>query len=198
MKDLKMKKILAVVMLSAIAAPSFASSIDMTNFYAGATLGTGSASFTAPVAGYIVENPKSKPVYGVFGGYRYNKNLAVELAYTGASYIYSTPAAGAARYLSKQMVFSIAAVGSMPVSDAFSIYGKLGVARASSETNTLGEQNTSRIAPTFGAGIEYKFTSNVAGRLGVDVYGVTATLPTTVVKQNSNATVVNAGLSYSF
>ncbi len=192
-----MKKILAVVLLSAVTAPAFAGSVDMSGFYAGVTLGAGSASFTAPAAGYLVENPKNKPVYGVFGGYHYNKNLAVELAYTGASYIYSTPAGGA-RYLSKQMVFAVAAVGTMPVSDAFSVFGKLGVASASSETNALGEQNTRRFAPTFGAGVEYKFTPNVSGRLSADVYGVTATLPTTVVKQNSTATVVNAGVSYSF
>ena len=192
-----MKKILAVVLLSAASAPAFAGSVDMTNFYAGLTLGVGNANFTAPVAGYLVENPKSKPVYGVFGGYRYNKNLAVEMAYTGASYIYTTPVAGV-RTLSKQMVFALTAVGTMPVSDAFSVFGKLGVASASSETNALGEQNTRRFAPTFGAGVEYKFTPNISGRLSADVYGVTATLPTTLVKQNSNATVVNAGVSYSF
>lgn len=191
-----MKKILAVVLLSATA-PAFAGSVDAGNFYAGVTLGAGNASFTAP-AGFVVENPKNKPVYGVFGGYRYNKNLAVELAYTGASYIYTTPVVGGPRYLSKQMVFAMAAVGSMPVSDAFSVFGKLGVASASSETNALGEQNTRRFAPTFGAGVEYKFTPNVSGRFGVDVYGVTATLPTTLVRQNSTATVVNAGVSYSF
>lgn len=193
-----MKKMLAVVLLSAAATPAFAGSVDLSGFYAGATLGAGSANFTAPVSGYTVENPKNKPVYGVFGGYRYNKNLAVELAYTGASYIYSTPTAGGARYLSKQVVFAVAAVGTMPVSDSFSVFGKLGVASASSETNALGEQNTRRFAPTFGAGVEYKFTPNVSGRFGVDVYGVTATLPTTLVKQSSNATVMNAGVSYSF
>ncbi|MDO8207848.1 MAG: outer membrane beta-barrel protein [Gallionella sp.] len=192
-----MKKILAVVLLSAATAPAFAGSVDMSNFYAGVTLGAGSANFTAPAAGYIVENSKSKPVYGVFGGYRYNKNLAVEMAYTGASYIYTTPVAGV-RSLSKQMVFAIAAVGTMPVSDAFSVFGKLGVASASSENNAAGEQTTRRFAPTFGAGVEYKFTPNISGRLSADVYGVTATLPVALVKQNSNATVVNAGVSYSF
>ncbi|MFA6921103.1 MAG: outer membrane beta-barrel protein [Gallionella sp.] len=192
-----MKKILAVVLLSATA-PVFAGSLDMSDFYAGLTLGTGSANFTAPAGNaMVVENPKSKPVYGAFGGYRYNKNLAVELAYTGASYIYTTPV-GCVRSLSKQIVFAVTAVGTMPVSDAFSIYGKLGVARASSENNLAGEQTTSRVAPTFGAGVEYKFTPNIAGRFGVDVYGVTATIPTTLVKQNSNATVMNAGISYSF
>lgn len=193
-----MKKILAVVLLSAATAPAFAGSVDMSNFYAGVTLGAGSANFTAPAGTSLVENPKSKPVYGVFGGYHYNKNLAVELAYTGASYIYTTPVAGGARYLSKQMVFAIAAVGTMPVSDAFSVFGKLGVASASSENNALGEQTTRRFAPTFGAGVEYKFTPNISGRLSADVYGVTATIPATLVKQNSNATVVNAGVSYSF
>lgn len=192
-----MKKILAAVLLSAATAPAFAGSVDMTDFYAGLTLGAGSASFSAP-AGFTVENPKNKPVYGAFGGYRYNKNLAVEMAYTGASYIYTTPAATGVRTLSKQMVFAVTAVGTMPVSDAFSVFGKLGVASASSENNAAGEQNTRRFAPTFGAGVEYKFTPKISGRFGVDVYGVAATIPTTLVKQNSTATVMNAGISYSF
>ena len=192
-----MKKILAVVLFSA-ATPVFAGGLEMSDFYAGLTLGTGSANFTAPAgSNALVENPESKPVYGAFGGYRYNKNLAVEMAYTGASYIYTTPAGGP-RYLSKQIVLALTAVGSMPVSDAFSIYGKVGVARASYESNTVGEQTTSRVAPTVGIGAEYKFTPKIAGRFGFDMYGVTATIPTTLVKQNSNATVMNAGISYSF
>lgn len=193
------KKTLAVVLLSATA-PAFAGSLDISGFYAGATLGAGNANFSAPAApaaAVTVENPKSKPVYGAFGGYRYNKNLAVELAYTGASYIYTTPAATGVRSLNKQIVFALTAVGTMPVSDSVSVFGKLGVASASSENNAVaGEQKTNRFAPTFGAGVEYKFTPVITGRLGVDVYGVAATI--SQVKQKSNATVVNAGISYSF
>lgn len=193
-----MKKIVAVVLFSA-ATPVFSAGVDASDFYAGLTLGVGNASFSAPAGSTaVVENPKSKPVYGAFGGYRYNKNLAFELAYTGASYIYTTPVAAGPRYLSKQIVLALTAVGSMPVSDAFSLYGKLGMARASSENNLAGEQTTSRVAPTFGIGAEYKFTPNISGRFGIDMYGVTATIPTTLVKQNSNATVMNAGVSYSF
>lgn len=192
-----MKKILAVALLSAVAAPAMAESIDLSGFYAGLTLGQGNANFTAPAAGYVIENPKNKPVYGAFGGYRYNSNLAVELAYTGVSYLYSTAPAGI-RYLSKQIVFSVAAVGTYPINDSFSLLGKLGVARSSSENNAVAEQNTSRVAPTFGIGAEYKFTPNVAARLTVDSYAVAATIPVALVKQNSNATVVNAGVSYSF
>ncbi len=186
-----MKKIVAVVLLSA-SASAFAAD---EGFYAGVTLGTGSANFSAP-AGTVIENPKSKPVYGVVGGYHYNKNLAVELAYTGASYFYTT--VGAARYLSKQVVFSLAAVGSYPVTENFSVYGKLGVANSSSENNLVAEQNTNRLGATYGVGAAYKFTPAISARLGVDRYAVAATIPTTLVKQNSNATTVNAGLIYSF
>ena len=193
-----MKKTLAVVLLSA-ATPAFAGSVDMGGFYAGLTLGTGSASFSAPAgSGLIVETPKSKPVYGAFGGYRYNKNLAVELAYGGAGYFYTTNPATGAKYLSKQIAFSVAAVGTYPVNHTFSVFGKLGVASTSAENNAVAEQNTRRFAPTVGVGAEYKFTPNVSGRLGLDVYGVAATIPTTVIKQSSTATVVNAGVSYSF
>jgi OOP family OmpA-OmpF porin len=195
-----MKKIIATAVLSAFAAPAFAGSIDMTNFYAGVTLGVGNANFTAPAASTVViDNPKSKPVYGALLGYRYNKNLAVEVAYTGASYFNTTTALGA-KYLSKQIVFAVTAVGTYPVTDAFSVYGKLGVARASSENNAVAEQNTTRIGATYGVGAEYKFTPNIAARFGVDRYAVTATIPTVVpaTQQNSNATTVNAGLIYSF
>lgn len=194
-----MKKIIAIAVLSALTAPAFAGSIDMSGFYAGVTLGTGSANFTAPAATPVVTNLTNKPVYGVFGGYHYNKNLAVELAYTGASYFNTTTAAGTV-FLSKQIVFAITAVGSYPINDAFAVFGKLGVARASSENNAVAEQNTTRIGATYGVGAEYKFTPNIAARLSVDRYAVTATIPTAVpaTQQNSNATTVNAGLVYSF
>jgi OOP family OmpA-OmpF porin len=195
-----MKKIIAIAVLSTLAAPAFAGTVDMTGFYAGVTLGTGNASFTAPVGSTVlVDNPKTKPVYGVLGGYRYNQNLAVELAYTGASYFNTTTAAGV-KYLSKQIVFAVTAVGTYPINDSFSVYGKLGVARASSENNAVAEQNTTRIGATYGVGAEYKFTPKIAARLGVDRYAVTATIPTVLpaTQQNSNATTVNAGLVYSF
>lgn len=194
-----MKKTLAVALLSVFAAPAFAGSVDMTGFYAGVTLGTGSTNFTAPTgSAVIVENSKSKPVYGLVGGYRYSQNLAVEAAYTGVGYFYTT--VGAAKYLSKQIAFSVAAIGTYPINDTFSIYGKLGVASSSSENNAVAEQNTRRFGPVFGVGAEYKFTPNIAARLGVDRYTVAATIPTVLpaVKQNSNSTVVNAGLIYSF
>ncbi len=125
--------------------------------------------------------------------------LVALLAYTGASYIYTTNAAGA-RYLSKQIVVSLAAVGTYPINDVFSLYGKLGISSSSSENTSVAEQNTRRFGPTFGAGAEYKFTPKIAARLGVDSYAVAATIPTAVpvAKQNSTATVVNAGVSYSF
>ena len=194
-----MKKIIAIAVLSTLTAPAFAGSIDMTGFYAGATLGVGNANFTAPVgSGVLVDNPKSKPVYGVVGGYRYNKNLAVELAYTGASYFNTTTAAGV-KYLSKQIAFSVSAIGTYPINDAFSVFGKLGLARTSAENNAVAEQNISRTGVVYGVGAEYKFTPNIAARLGVDRYAVTATIPTVLgSQQNSNATTINAGLIYSF
>ncbi|MDX8380173.1 MAG: hypothetical protein R8K48_09095 [Gallionella sp.] len=47
-------------------------------------------------------------------------------------------------------------------------------------------------------GVEYKFSPKLSGRFGVDLYGVTATIPRILIKQNSRATVMNAGISYSF
>lgn len=193
-----MKKSLIAALLTAFAAPAFAEGTGLSGFYAGATLGSGSANFSSP-AGLTVDNTRSRAVYGLFGGYRFTPNLAAELDYTGASYIYTTTAAGV-RYLSKQIVFAAVAVGSYPINDTFSLYGKLGLSSASSENTGIAEQTTRRTGLTAGVGAEYKFTPKIAGRLGVDSYAVAATIPTAVpaVAQNSRANVVNAGLSYSF
>jgi OOP family OmpA-OmpF porin len=192
-----MKKILAVVLISA-AAPAFAGSVDLTGFYAGVTVGQGNANFTAPAApaGLVVDNAK-RTVAGAFGGYRYNPNLAVEVDVTGVGNTYTT--VGATKYLSQQSVVALVALGSLPVSDSFSVFAKLGGALASSENNAvIGEQKVNRFAPTFGVGAEYKFTPNVGARLSYDVYGVTTAFPTTTVRQQSTAKVANFGLSYAF
>lgn len=192
-----MKKSLAVALLSAFAAPAFAGSVDLTGFYAGVTLGSGKASFSAPAGTAVtVTEPSNKPVYGVFGGYRYNENLAAEVAYSGASYFNTT--VGGVQYLSKQIALSVAAVGTYPINDSFSVYGKLGAAMASSENNAVAEQTTRRFGPTAGIGAQYKFTPAIAMRLSVDAYQVAALIPTTGVKQNSTATTANVGLVYSF
>lgn len=190
-----MKKSLVVALLSAFAAPSFAGTVDLTGFYAGANLGVGNASFSSP-AGVTVTQPSSKPLYGVFGGYRYNENLAAEVGYTGISYFNTN--VGAVQYLSKQKALYVAAVGTYPINDAFSVFGKLGVASASSENNAVAEQTTRRFGPTAGIGAQYKFTPAIAVRLTVDAYQVAALIPTTGVKQNSTATTANLGLVYSF
>ena len=195
-----MKKTLVAASLIALATPAFADSSMLDGFYVGATLGTGSANFSSPAgSGLVVDNTRSRAVYGAFGGYRFSPNLAAEIDYTGASYIYTTTPAGA-RYLSKQIVVSAVAVGTYPINDTFSIYGKLGLSSASSESPTVAEQTTRRTGLTAGVGAEYKFTPHIAGRLGLDSYAVGTTIPTAVpaVAQSSRATVINAGVSYSF
>jgi len=73
-----MKKIAAVVLLSAVvAAPAFAAD---EGFYAGVTLGNGKPGVSPSAAAL---SKKSEFIYGGLAGYQYNKNLAIEAQFTG-------------------------------------------------------------------------------------------------------------------
>jgi OOP family OmpA-OmpF porin len=145
-----MKKISIVLLLSAfIAAPAVAAD---TGYYAGVKLG--SANKSVPGAS------ETNSAFGVFGGYSFNPNVAVELGYTDLG----TVAAGNIKFTA----FEVSAVGTFPINQQFSIYGKLGMASTKEEGGGL---SGTRSAATYGLGGLFNATPNIGVRLGWEHYG---------------------------
>jgi len=145
-----MKKIAIAVLLSAfVAAPAVAAD---TGFYAGVQLGSANKS----VGGVSETNS----AFGVFGGYSFNPNVAVELGYTDLG--------TAASSIIKFTALEVSAVGTLPINDQISIFGKLGMANTTEKG--LGLTGT-RTAPTYGLGGQFNVNPNIGIRLGWEHYG---------------------------
>lgn len=184
-----MKKIAAVVLLSAVvAAPAFAAD---EGFYAGVTLGSGKPNVT-PAAGAALSKT-SKFIYGGLLGYQYNKNVATEVQYTGVGQ--ATDAAG---NTAKGDALSLTMVGMLPLSDNFELLGKLGVASAKTTTAGAGatNQGASRTGLTYGIGAQYNVNGNLGLRVGYDRYAVATS--NAGVKTNGNANVMTVAAVYKF
>lgn len=182
-----MKKIAAAVLLSAVTAmPAFAAD---QGFYAGLTLGSGKPGVT-PSATALSKN--SKAIYGGLLGYQYNKNLAVEAQFTGIGQ--ATDTAGSAV---KGDAFSLSAVGLLPLSDSFDLYGKLGFASTKTQSSA-GATNlgATRSALTYGIGGQYNVSQSFGVRFGWDQYGAATTAAG--VKTNKNADVYTIGAVFKF
>lgn len=184
-----MKKIVAAVLLSAVvAAPAFAAD---SGFYAGVTLGNGKPNVT-PVTGAALSK-NSDFIYGGLAGYQYNKNLAVEVQFTGLG-----KATDVAGNTTKADALSLTAVGLLPLSDSFEVLGKLGVASAKTASSALATNlGASRTGLTYGIGAQYNVTQNLGLRLVWDRYAV-ATANNIGVKTNANANVMTVGAVYKF
>lgn len=179
-----MKKIATALLLSAaVATPAFAAD---EGFYAGVTLGN--AKVNVPAAfGPATKN--SDTVYGVLAGYQFNQNWGAEVEYTGAGKFTTATATG------KADAFGVTAVGTLPMSDTFSLYGKLGFAQVSGKANGAAG-NANRTSATYGLGLQYNATQNVGIRFGWDRFGAAAT--SGGVKQNYNSNVWGAAAVFKF
>jgi len=145
-----MKIISIVLLLSAfIAAPAVAAD---TGFYAGVKLGSANKN----VPGLSETNS----AFGVFGGYSFNPNVAVELGYTDLG----TAGSGIIKFTALE----VSAVGTFPINQQFSLYGKLGM--ASTKEEAFGLSGT-RSAATYGLGGQFNASSNIGIRLGWEHYG---------------------------
>lgn len=184
-----MKKIATALLLSAaVATPAFAAD---EGFYAGVTLGSARTNTPANV-GTTTKNTSTP--YGVVGGYQFTKNWAAEVGFSGAGKF--TTATGSA----KADALSIAAVGTLPMSDTFSLYGKLGFARVASKTSGTvaggALANVNRTSATYGVGVQYNATQNVGIRFGYDRLGAAVKIAN--VKQNYNVNVWGVAATYKF
>ena len=146
-----MNKIAIAALLSAfVAAPAIAA-----DTYVGVNVGKNQMNYSGV---------NSSTAIGVLGGYSFNQNVAAEVAYINLGSVdtnYPSTITG--------RVFSIAAVGSLPLNKEFSLLGKLGV--ASSTIEELG-YSQSKTDLTYGIGAQYNVSRTVGVRLGYDSFKV--------------------------
>lgn len=167
-----MKKIAIAVLLSAtFAAPAIAAGP-----YIGLNVGQNKIDFSGV---------KASTVYSVFGGYSFNEYIAAELAYVDFG---SADVDGGGSV--KGNVYSLSAVGSLPLGSDFSLFGKVGYASARAEATTIPSQTKDDV--TYGVGGQYNATRNVGLRLGYDIYRVK------VGTETKDSALWNIGALYRF
>lgn len=100
-------------------------------------------------------------------GYRFNSNLAVEGGYTDLGkmeYRQTGWSDGAV----KTTVWHLDVVGSLPLNNKFSLFGKLGAARMSYEESGYSAQ---KVTPHLGLGVSYALAPTLALRAEYDNFG---------------------------
>jgi OOP family OmpA-OmpF porin len=149
-------KLLSTLLLSAtLGAAAFGANAQDKGFYAGAGVGQ---SFVDEGA-YDDEDT----AFSVFGGYQFNKYFGLEAGYADFGKI---EANGAGPALEGDSAY-LTAVGTLPITDRFSAYAKAGLHRWNVDTalpGLTGNNDDSGSDPTYGVGMQYRFTDRVALR----------------------------------
>jgi OmpA-OmpF porin, OOP family len=173
-------------LVSALAFTGPASAQDA-GFYLGGALGQ--SSFDVDCAGTTSCDDKDSS-WKIFGGYQFNKHLAVEFGYADlGETTASVPGPPFNVNLALEAtVWDLVAVGSLPIGDRFSIFGKIGLYRADTEINGTASglpsvsESDSNTDLTYGVGARFDFARNLGVRLewqryqdvGGEFFGVTA------------------------
>lgn len=187
-----MKKTLVTLLLGSVfAAPALAA--DAGTAYGAIDLGTWSLDTSS--------NPNSFPNTGAMAfsvGYRFTPNMAVEGGLVIAGQSTLSNFLGSLNY--QQSAFKIAAVGSLPLSSSFSLFGKLGLASVRGHLTGTGLFAGSDSAATttnllIGFGAQVELSQNVALRLQIEGLGKSTYDPTLEV---GKATLSTLGVTFTF
>jgi OOP family OmpA-OmpF porin len=160
----KIKKGFAVLGLASamlVAGPALAQD---TGFYAGIHIGMSDLGGACNGVPGGVSCDEEDSAWKILGGYQFNKNLAVELGYANLG---EASASGAGVTANVEVTaWDLVAVGSLPLMDRLSGYGKLGLFKADAElTSNVGvSDDDSETGITFGLGLRYDFTRNLGVR----------------------------------
>jgi OOP family OmpA-OmpF porin len=127
-------------------------------------------------------------------GFSIDKNFGVELGYIN----FGKNKEGDASFSSsvQRQAFYIAGIGSLPLTDAFSLFAKLGIAANKYERkfDSIGiseSENVTKTKSMFGLGLSYNFTKEIAGTLEYQDFGK-------VGEDKVKATAITAGIKYDF
>ncbi|MEN9659933.1 MAG: hypothetical protein RL571_3398 [Pseudomonadota bacterium] len=156
------KNILASLILSTlIASPVFAE-----GFYIGADLGGSNMSAEIDDQNFN----KNNAAWGLNGGYKFSPYLAAELGYRDFGKLELNPDIGDASIKTKAVQASVLA--SYPFNDAFSVFGRLGIASITltTEEGDTEPQKGTQIKALFGIGAQYALNKNFSLRAEYNQY----------------------------
>jgi OmpA-OmpF porin, OOP family len=192
-----MRHALALLSASLLAFPALAQSPD-SGFYIGGHLGQAEAKdscddFNAP--GISCDDKDT--AWRVLGGFQFNRNLAIEGAYTDLGEFSASGPGGSAR--AEASALELTGVGAFPLGNAFSVYGKAGIYRGEVDgrldaTLVSGSAEDTNTDFTFGAGVKFDMTQNVALRAEWQRYNDMGGDDTT----ETDVDVLSVGLLYRF
>ena len=177
--------VIALALSSGLAAAQ--STVAKPGFYAGldlgrSRLGLSGGDIDSALANQGVASSTSRDTgdtaYGINAGYRFNRNWGIEGAYTnfGDAAFSSTTGTDTLSGKYKAHALSLAGVGYLPLTPNWSVYGKAGIARTSTDLDVssdtgataVSSQSHSGTSLLLGAGLQYDFTSTYFAKAGWD------------------------------
>lgn len=166
--------------------------------YVGGSVGRASTDFDAPAPivapGIGFSQDERDTAWKLFGGYQFHRNFAIEGGYYDlGSYDYGYAGAGGTGN-SRYQGLNLDLVGTLPVTDRFSAFARVGAAYTRSRTVFGGVGRTERDwGPKVGVGIEYAFTPQLSVRGEWERYRVNEP-----VRGRGNIDVASIGVVYRF
>lgn len=187
----------AAMAVSAPAAFAQAKSAADTGWYVGGSIGQSTTDCSAP-AGFSCDDKDT--AYKIFGGYQINRNFAAEAGYTDLGKVTAT--SGGTNVEVKATAWDLVGVGAFPLSNQFSIYGKLGFYSGELKVSSnlaagSGKKTTTDL--TYGAGVQYNFSRNLGLRGEWQRYGSAKTPATGATTEEKNdIDVLSVGVVWKF
>lgn len=202
--------VIALAVLGSV--PAF--SQEILGPYIGGNIGRTSARIDAPNTlgafvgpGYTVNSAvedNRDTGYKLYGGYRFHRNFAVEAGWFDLGkfdYTYNTTPAGSLNGNLGVRGLNLDLVGILPVSDRFSVFGRVGAAYANSRTSFRStgavplpagrsDKNTNL---KLGVGLEYAISDRLAVRGEIERYRINDSL-----RSRGHIDMASVGLVYSF
>jgi OOP family OmpA-OmpF porin len=156
------------------------------------------------IAGPINENDRDGG-YKLFGGYQLNRHFAVEGGYFDLGrfgFSTTTVPPGTLNGDIKLKGINLDLVGTLPVSERFSIFGRIGVARSQANDTFTGTGAVNVLNPSpsarsnnlkVGLGLDYAFTPSLSLRTEIERYRVDD-----AVGNKGDVDLISLGLVYRF
>ncbi len=159
-----MKKIALAVLLSAIAAPSFAA-VDDTHMYVGVRVGQAKSNIEPGTFNNSTQSSSNPSGWGLLIGHSFNSSFAAEAEYLNLGEIKSGTNSA------ESTGFSLSGVGTFPINESFSMFGKVGYAMITGKPGgSYTGADAESDAFTYGVGVQANLSPAVSMRLGWDKY----------------------------